>query len=479
MFKFKVSISEQRFTSKEDAKNRSNGLVFNTKEHTIRSFAEKVLEGRAFSCVFNKDRFVSTDKNMGNFVETQVIVVDVDGTEVDNATGKLNILWDKSLEDTLPQLKIQPTIAYESCSNGLPGKGFRFRLIWVLDRPITDILDYKAAVQAFVRMVHAPMKYDAHSERAEQQWFGNSCCKFYVTNDTVVSLDSIFESSWYNVIRPTTSRAKSVVKNETFSQENAVLADAAKMDTGDFIEKYVGRFRNIMARDGRDDCPADSPFYYFGEDDYSIRMYFERDEYGKGRPKKIRDGNHRRMKLYLRAIIRLNICPDLSLEEVLYGIMYDLYYFVDNTKDCISKPELIDIAERAYNTDRDSYSEFGLTMKDRKRAVNDNYCQKYGKSRRAVAAMKIDYDMVEELYDPNDTVRKNIERMKENGVNISEITLKRWIKGQKTVREENRVEVVKEPEVIEEKPKAQTLTINGNKIVPIWLINSPRAYATG
>ena len=73
----------------------------------------------------------------------------------------------------------------------------------------------------------------------------------------------------------------------------------------------------------------------------------------------------------------------------------------------------------------------GLKGTDRKFMVNPRYCEKYGMNKKQVrnVAMKMIRNKgIGELYDSNLTDKENLEVMKENGLDESLITLKRWRK---------------------------------------------------
>ena len=63
--------------------------------------------------------------------------------------------------------------------------------------------------------------------------------------------------------------------------------------------------------------------------------------------------------------------------------------------------------------------------------VNPNYCAKHGVSRkkaRVIASKSISGNRIGELYDCSKTDKENLELMKQQGLEISLVTLKRWRK---------------------------------------------------
>ena len=61
-------------------------------------------------------------------------------------------------------------------------------------------------------------------------------------------------------------------------------------------------------------------------------------------------------KTLLNAIVRKYIYPQIEFEHLLHCLANELYYYINNSKDPISKQELYDIVENAYNENIDKYS---------------------------------------------------------------------------------------------------------------------------
>ena len=68
---------------------------------------------------------------------------------------------------------------------------------------------------------------------------------------------------------------------------------------------------------------------------------------------------------------------------------------------------------------------------DKQFMVNPNYCAKYGVSKkkaRVIASKAINGNRIGELYDCTKTDNENLLLMKQHGLDISLVTLKRWRK---------------------------------------------------
>ena len=144
--------------------------------------------------------------------------------------------------------------------------------------------------------------------------------------------------------------------------------------------------------------------------------------------RKIKDGEGRKKKLFINGILRRMMIPTISFEHLLNCLVYELYHYIDNSKDIIKKQRLFDIAMSAWNADITQYEH--LRQSDnREFIVNDNYCIKYNVSRstaRNISKKAITYDKIGSLYDCNLTDKQNLEVFKEHGFTTSPKTLQRF-----------------------------------------------------
>jgi hypothetical protein len=191
-------------------------------------------------------------------------------------------------------------------------------------------------------------------------------------------------------------------------------------------------FEHTPLPDVSDDCP----YIILPENYISIKRYWlcekVEDEYGEekwryAKIRKIKDGEQRRKKLYLNGILRRKMIPDITFEHLLYCLIFELYYFYENSKDTIKKLDILNIARNVMMADIANYS-FEQTDK-RQFVINEAYCRKYNVSKkeaRNLSKKLINYEKIGELYDPTLTDKKNIELFKQYGLSISSKTLQRF-----------------------------------------------------
>ena len=149
-------------------------------------------------------------------------------------------------------------------------------------------------------------------------------------------------------------------------------------------------------------------------------------------PIKIKDGEGRRRKLFINGIIRRLINPNITFDNLLYNLLYELVNYVSNydADNVIGKKEIYNIAQDVMKKDMANYE--NMRGSHKLFMVNPNFCIKHNLTKnevKSMAAKMIRYNRIGELYDCSKTDMENVIVMKENGVErISVSTLKRWRK---------------------------------------------------
>ena len=208
------------------------------------------------------------------------------------------------------------------------------------------------------------------------------------------------------------------------------------MSYGDLLIKYSDKYP-IIEHTPLNEADDDIPFIMLPPDYIEIKRYWFMEavydengdkRYSVSRVKKIKDGEHRRKKLFLNGILRRMMIQELSFEHLLNNMAYELYHYIDNSKDRITKKELFEISVNIYKSNIDSYK--GLIKRDKRRfIVNDKYCIRHNLNRKQVRNISrklITYNQIGELYDLNLTDKQNVELFKEYGLSISTKTLQRF-----------------------------------------------------
>ena len=66
--------------------------------------------------------------------------------------------------------------------------------------------------------------------------------------------------------------------------------------------------------------------------------------------RKIKDGQGRRKKLYIAALIMKSIQPKITYEHLLFNLINERYYYYVNTDKVLTNMVLMDIAKNVINT---------------------------------------------------------------------------------------------------------------------------------
>ena len=201
------------------------------------------------------------------------------------------------------------------------------------------------------------------------------------------------------------------------------------MKMEDILEKYIRVYPNLehTPLEIPDD---DAPYIIYPIGYIEIRRWWRKRL--NGMPIKIKDGEGRRRKLFINGIIRRLINPNITFDNLLYNLLYELVNYVSNydADNVIGKKDIYYIAQDVMKKDMANYE--NLRGSHKKFMVNPNYCIKHNLTKnevKSMAAKMIRYNMIGELYDCSKTDMENVVVMKENGMEkISVSTLKRWRK---------------------------------------------------
>jgi hypothetical protein len=404
----KISISTQGFTSKPQS-NQISSLHFNEQDVSITEFANFISKGYSYCNIFNKTSFGVKDKNKNNFRYSNIISVDIDHTAI-------------SMDEALSRIQTIPSIAYETYSNGKDGL-YSYRFIYALTEMV-GIDKVYLLIDYFYGKVEAELNITTDKRtKNPYQYFNGTYNKKVITNN--IEYNPIDLSPFTSPLRhskvPSGIVAHKVEKRALESKyDSPFIKDFFTMKFSELLDKYIGSFINKEHSDVPS-VDADTPIIYFPDNYREIRRYwYQGDEFVR----KIKDGNGRRNKLFINGIIRRLIEPSLSFDNILFNLVYEMYYYIDNTDRVITKNKLMEITKNVMNTNLDDYK--GLGVSKRKYMANPKYCVKYNKTKKSVSKMKINYDLVGELYDDLLSDAQNAEVMKEYGIQISVSTLRKW-----------------------------------------------------
>jgi hypothetical protein len=216
---------------------------------------------------------------------------------------------------------------------------------------------------------------------------------------------------------------------ELVESDSEFLRDLVELPYDEMLTKYEKTFQVINESDMVD--IGDERYKLYPELYYCTYYKFESfiDDKGNKRRRihKWKDGENRRRKMFALAKTLIAIKGDIGVEELVYNLMLNRKYAFNNSDGVLSAKCLFNIAKNALEAEYDPKPKEDHP----KRRINKEYCKEHNLSSQAVLGEILRgerYKEVEALYDPDLSIRKNVEIMRYYGIKISREGLRRWIK---------------------------------------------------
>lgn len=479
MFRFNLSVSTKPYDRNKDEK-RTGSLEWQETETTVDGLKDFVLHNYAFcNCFYhNTPTFTNSRKTDKNLKAANMIILDMDAVRYN-----INDFW-----TCMTQTEICPTFVYTSKNDGhikKPTEKYphRYRVVYVMDDAIRDSNQYSVLVSK----IKDEMEEYCEGMGVRNDTTDLSCSHFFAGNPNakcytgeVMSLEFLIDrydlkvsrtpyiyskkkggSNMY-AVRDTFENAK--FNNETFSYDWSNNTPDIKI-IYDYRDYYTYTSTPIDWEEGELDRNVEDTYIYTlkrrwtrKEDPITHIQYNAIERY--------RYGSHRKKKIWTALLIRRLIKPSITLEELCYAAIYELYNYVDNTdkEHLITRRHLLNIAQEVLNFDltkyRDTYrwkTESGspkvylinkierikrgiVAKSDIAKLVgflNKKY-KVHNKNKGNMEKMKKaekEYQELEKNYDPTLSVRKNAEIL---GVTKNKIfRLKKWLKDKEDAQVDN------------------------------------------
>ena len=425
-----VAVSHQKFTSKP-ASAEIKKITYTKKDVNIYTLTNLISCGYAFCAYYtNNEEFSMCDKTKENFIGTPLIFVDVDNLE-----GKTSEEFINSLDSD-----VMPNLWYNTFSSTEGNE--RMRLVYLMEKNIDNEHVYRYNSHYIVDKLGIDV--DNCTFSPFQFYFGTGkqqrvqCVNG--TKHKVYDIELKEENEQECKSANTTYIKKehnNIECNCTFDNNSDFMRNYWNLDNRAFLVKYTDSIEVINNTPLNYD-PAQ--MYIELPDDY---IEIERKTYTVYEMKngektfkykdnyRWKDGEGRKKKLFLTAIIRRMMLHTITFEQLLFNTVWELENFYLNTKkDYITKKQVFQIVVSALKEDLESYKSMAKRDK-RKFIVNPYYNNVEGYSNKQLAAMAkkaIHYAEIGELYDCNLTDKENLEIMKQYGVKCSLRTLKNFRK---------------------------------------------------
>lgn len=434
-YSFEVSLSIMTYDHKPNKDTEIPSMRFYKTTTDISGFVNALADGHCYTTVFPFETFgFKRQKNDKNFLYSNFLSIDFDERKID-------------MTSFIDAVDYKPTIAYTTCSNGQEGKGFRYRFIYCFEDKLESVSEYKSYVQAVLDANNIPTKdVDPMTFVPSMMFVGNGCGNievavnnilyskkdFLLQNNNILKNNILKNNNTSNniILNNNIKPLNNIILNGTFSDKQ-FEDDFRMMEIKDIITKYESIYPNIE-HTPLPTVDDDTPYILFPSDYIEINRRWSK--YNGGWSAKLKDGQGRRNKLFTNGVLRRKINPNITFDNLIYNLLFELYYYVSNydAKNIIGKKEIFEIAKNVMDADLSLINAKGT---DKEYMVNRAYCIKYNLSPNQVkniARKAFNHLKIRELYDSCLTDKENVEMMKEKGFEVSLRTLKRW-------KDENRI----------------------------------------
>ncbi len=409
---FTLSVSKEKYDDK-NAINWDKVKYSRIDDLSLENIVEIITDGYAFTSIFKKANFSVWHKTEKNWRGSDFIMFDVD-----------NVKNEITFNEYLNSLSYTPTIIYTTpnCNIKKPEdiKPYsRFRLLYAFDTTITNKTIYQGIYETikstFNEALFDPTKnWDNCGNSPVQQFSGNATKNCQITINHV-----IYKVSNFDIKEPT----EEPIKKDGLKVriEDEFLQHLNSLKPTDFLSCYRDKFQIIYESDleFNDDGYAMIP-----EDYVRIqRNYTIYKEDGKicSKYKRLKDGERRRHTLFCNAKIRCQIKPSISIEELIYNLVYDRYYFYDNSDNVLTNQCLLRIALDAKK------ATYKMVIKKKPLfKVDKVFCMENvikPNALKMIVRKTLNFDKIKQWYDPTKSVKENLIFAQNNNIKVGQRTL--------------------------------------------------------
>jgi predicted DNA-binding transcriptional regulator AlpA len=357
------------------------------------------LAGSGYSFTYN---FQGNRRKPELFLNTPVIIYDIDHCE-------------QPMEDYIDGLHYKPSLGYTSYSNGKDGK-FSFRLVYVFDSLIESEQSFNALYYGIAGENGFGKEFD--KRRINQLYFGSNkdLPGYKEYNSHLVYSQDDFDFPEESAVCP-------ISMSNTLSPHNNDYETNDTFQDGDdnYYRNYVESLETPLVQS------TSGTHYTYPQNYYSVPIRIITKD-GKRVVKRWTDGEHRRKKLYISALIMLLNKPSLSPDNLRFNLRQLIRDYYDMSKDPITQGDIEGIVKRAYENKDTCQLDNSIHQSNFK--VNKEYCQEQGLSaRQLIPAIIKERNMeIMDFYDWTTSVSNNLKMLNEDcGLAISRSTLYRYV----------------------------------------------------
>lgn len=419
----RIGISLKGYPTKPMVKT----LEYESIRIEITELIELIKNGYAFSANFTEEdnvKFSQKERTYKNFISTQILMIDIDDD------------YECSLEELVNGLKLKPTLAYTTFSHNI--KGNRYRLLYIFNNEIKDRYIFKSLYYNILKDNNIKIKDNSGGSAVQCILGSRNDCEIIFNNILYNPNELLTEEQIKCNSNYIKQEEENNIELEMHFSDKELRDDYRDLPYEEILNKYLIKYEYL------DHTPIyadeDTPYIILPSNYIEIKRYwfynvvkdeYENTKYYTKNVKRLKDGEGRKRKLFINGILRRFMIKDMPFEHILINLIYELFFYIDNRFDKITKSILLQIAVNVYKADLSKYEKLNVKTDKRRFIVNGEYCIKYGVSKRTIRNMSkklITYDAIGNLYDPTLKDKENLKILKENGVDVCLRTLKNFKK---------------------------------------------------
>ena len=422
-----VSTSVEGYQQKPDLAK----ITWEVKLLTLNEIADQLKGGHSLSQNFDITRktglFSQSERTKENFKSTNFIFIDLD--EIPNE-------WD----DLLCSLRLQPTIAYTTFRHRqtIDGKTYRnrYRLIYFFNEGITTISDYQSYYDALLCQTGIIDILGANDKRAIDSHARSGVLACHGTNSNNTDFHFINTHRIYNLgdIDLQNGKYYNIKGREESNIGQLPLCrppstKVSKEIINDYDKMSYNLWYNVYRRKHPYIDRIESPEWVEHKWQRISEEYFKLSYITDI----LKDGHKRRLVLQTRTTLRRVIAPTATPDALFFNILVDFHKFINNDEDVITCKQLVQIVESAFKKSPETiardYADIIANLQ--KKNPKCSIILKRGTYKSAAEYNRNLSEVKKEqalgIYDPNITLKENIEIMAANGIRISERTLRNYL----------------------------------------------------
>lgn len=456
MFRFYFSVSTQPYDRNKDEK-RTGSLIWTETNGTIEDLKRFILNNYAFCNCFhhNAQTFTNSQKKRDNLRTANIVMLDLDAVKYD-----VEDFW-KLMQET----EITPNLVYTTKNNGHIKKKEdrypnRYRCVYVLDKGIDNTALYESLV---ISIKNEIAEYcDDNSVFNDNT--DKDCSHFFAGNDDAMcfvqhreyplnffieryDLGSVqFPPLLYR------ERGKVIIDETGHPKEEKKFIDES---FGIAWEKQKSNIRLLYDFERYNTYTTtqidwkDGELFRFVDDSYVYnlerRWRITDDNYHT--IVRYHYGEHRKRKIWSALLIRRLIKPSITLEELCFAAVYELYNYIDNTdsEHYITRKHLKHIAEEVLDCDIEAYRDRyrWKTKSGNNKTYIINRMERIKQGLSVTEVMQLakaesknrKYIELSRKYDADKSVRQNAEML---GVSKGTVlSLIKWLQEHKDIKVDN------------------------------------------